>query len=142
MSRSSQSACPDLIVLYPGAGQLHVLAYRIGISLKALLWRERVKCAAGVDPLAELPAVLGRHPLRLETATALLADPATGGFLLLPGPAKAQRDRLWIERHLEQALPYRPRELYWRTRPGSARLELFWLPKAWGDSQAEALAKL
>jgi hypothetical protein len=142
MSRSSQSACPDLIVLYPGAGHLNVLAYRIGLRLKALLWRERVKCPAGVDPFADLPAVLGRHPLRLETATALLADPATGGFLLLPGPVKAQRDRVWIERQLGLALPYPPQELYWRTRPGSARLELFWLPKAWANSQAEVLAKL
>jgi len=142
MSRSSQSACPDLIVLYSGAGHLNVLAYRIGLSLKALLWRERVKCAVGGDPFAGLPAVLGRHPLRLETATALVADPATGGFLLLQGPAEAQRDHLWIERQLEPALPYPPRELYWRTRPGAVRLELFWLPKAWANSQAEALARL
>ena len=141
MSRSSQSACPDLIVLYPGAGQLHVLAYRIGIRLKAPLWRERVKCTAGVDPFAELPAVLARHPLRLETATALVADPATGGFLLLQGTAEAQRDRLWLERQLALELPYPAQELYWRTRPGAEKLELFWLPKAWGDSQAEALAR-
>ena len=142
MSRSSQPACPDLIVLYPGAGQLSVFAFRIGIGLKALLWRERVVCAAGVDPFAELPGLLGRHLLRLETATALVADAATGGFLLLPGPDQAGRDHAWIERQLERALPYPPRELCWRTRSGSARLELFWLPKAWADSQAEALAKV
>jgi len=142
MSRSSPSACPDLIVLYTGTGHLNVLAYRIGIRLKALLWRERVKCPAGVDPLAELPPMLARHALRLETPTALVADPAIGGFLLLPGPAQAQRDHVWIERQLELALPYPPRELLWRTRPGAAKLELFWLPKAWGNSQAEVLAKL
>jgi len=142
MSRSAPTACPDLIVLYPGAGHVDVFAYRIGLSVKALLWRERVTCPAGVDPFAALPPLLRRHALRLETPTALVADPAIGGFLLLPGPAHAQRDRIWIERQLALALPYPPQELHWRTRAGSAKLELFWLPKAWAGSQSDALARL
>lgn len=144
MSQSlpASSACADLIVLYPGAGYLNVFAYRIGIRMKTPLWRERVQYSAGADPLAELPPLLARHPLRLETPTALLADPACGGFLLVAGPRNAHRDQVWIERQLQLALPYPAPDLYWRTRARSARVEIFWLPKAWVQRQTEALARL
>lgn len=142
MSHPLASACPDLIVLYPGSGHLTVLAYRIGLRLKAPLWRERVTWSADIDLVAELPPLLARHPLRLETPTALVADPASGGFLLVPGQGNAQRNLAWVERQLELALPYPPQELHWRTRTGSARVELFWLPKTWIKSQADALLRL
>lgn len=134
------SACPDLVVLYPGADYLNVLAYRIGIRLKTLLWRERVQFPAGVDPFAELPSLLARHPLRLETPAALVADPASGGFLLLRGHPDAHRNQAWIARQLELALPYPATELHWRTRAGATQVEIFWLPKALVRSQTEALA--
>ncbi|MFA6310286.1 MAG: PilN domain-containing protein [Sterolibacterium sp.] len=136
------SACPDLVVLYPGAGYLNVLAYRIGLRLKTLLWRERVQCPAGVDPFAELPSLLARHALRLETPAALVADPASGGFLLLRGHPGAHRDQVWIARQLELALPYPATELHWRTRAGEGQVEIFWLPKASVKSQTEALARV
>lgn len=142
MSHSLASACPDLIVLYAGSGYLDVLAYRLGLRLKSLLWRERVRWSGGGDLVAELRPLLARHALRLGTPAAMVADPSIGGFLLLPGHGNAQRDQAWVERQLELALPYPPPELHWRTRPGSGRVELFWLPKSWVKSQADALSKL
>lgn len=141
-SSSTAPACPDLIVLYPRAGYLNVLAYRIGFRLQSLLWREQVKCSATVDLVDELPPLLARHPLRLETTTALVVDPATGGFLCVPGQKNAHRDQVWVERQLELALPYPPQELCWRTRTESAHVEIFWLPKAWVKSQTEALSRV
>lgn len=138
----ASSACPDLIVLHPGAGYLNVFAYRIGPRLKTLLWRERAQCSSGVDPLAELPPLLARHPLRLETPAALIADPASGGFVLAAGPRNAHRDQVWVERQLLLTLPYPAAELHYRTVAGSAQVEIFWLPKAWVKSVADALAKL
>jgi len=141
-SPPANSACPDLIVLHPGSGYLNVFAYQTSLGLKKLLWRERVNCSAGVDLFGELPPLLGRHPLRLETPTALLADPASGGFLLVPGQRQSQRDRAWVERQLQQALPYPPQELHWRTRSGPAQVEIFWLPREWVRSQSDALSRL
>ncbi|MCX7175971.1 MAG: PilN domain-containing protein [Proteobacteria bacterium] len=144
MSQSlpASSACPDLVVLYPGAGYLNVFAYRIGIRLKTLLWRERVQCSPGVDPFAELPPLLARHPMRLETPAALVADPASGGFVIASGQSSSHRDQVWIERQLQLALPYPAQELHWRTWAAEAKVEIFWLPRAWGKIQTEALATL
>ena len=142
MSRTLSSARPDLIVLYSAAGYLNVLAYAIGLRMSAPLWRERVKCSASGDLIAELPPLLARHPLCLETATALVADPASGGFLLLPGGNHVERDPVWVERQLELALPYPPQELHWRTRAGPGQVEIFWLPKASVKAQRDSLARL
>ena len=137
----ADARCPDLIVLVPAAGFLHLFAFTSGLRGDELLWRETAPSGNRGDVAESLPGLLARHAMRLETPTTLVASAESGGFLLVPGLNNIQRNRAWVERQLDQALPFSPKELLWRTRAGSGLVEIFWLPAAWVKTQKDMLAR-
>ena len=135
------SRCADLVIVLPLAGQVHVYAYACALRQQTLLWHEVAAQHAGSLGAALAP-LLAAHPLRLETAAVLFAEPQAGGFLLPAANADSHRDAAWMARQLQQALPYAAADLLWRSRAGSGQVELFWLPRAWVSTQVDALARV